>query len=74
MPEVEELQELTRDMDTVSLLRFLITEKFPKKIVVSCSLRARSVVVLKMISEIDPSTPIANKPTIRVMFKIKINP
>jgi phosphoadenosine phosphosulfate reductase len=56
--DVEELQELTRDMDTASFLRFLITERFPKKIVASCSLRARSVVLLKLISDIDPSTPI----------------
>jgi len=58
MSRLEELQELTREMDTVPFLRFLITEKFPKKTVVSCSLRGRSVVLLKMISEIDASTPI----------------
>lgn len=58
MPDAEELQDLTRDMDTPSLLRFLITERFPNKTVATCSLRARSLVLLKLISEIDASTPI----------------
>lgn len=58
MSGVEELRELTRDMDTPSFLRFLIVERFPGKIVATCSLRARSLVLAKLISEIDPSTPI----------------
>jgi len=58
MSRVEELRDFTREMDTLSFLRFLITEKFPRKTLVSCSLRGRSVVLLKMISEIDKSTPI----------------
>jgi len=58
MLHVEELRELSREMDTPSFLRFLITEKFPHETVVTCSLRGRSIVLLKMISEIDASTPI----------------
>ena len=58
MLRAAEIQEFTREMDTFPLLRFLITEKFPHKTVVTCSLRGRSVVLLKMISEIDASTPI----------------
>jgi phosphoadenosine phosphosulfate reductase len=58
MSRVEELREFTREMDAPALLRYLITEKFPRKTVVSCSLRGRSVVLLKMISGIDVSTPI----------------
>jgi len=58
MIPVNELRELTRDMDTRSFLRFLILEKFPHKTVATCSLRGRSVVLLKMISEIDAATPI----------------
>jgi phosphoadenosine phosphosulfate reductase len=58
MSRVEELREFTREMDAPALLRFLITEKFPHKTVVTCSLRGRSVVLLKMISEIDAATPI----------------
>lgn len=40
------------------LLRYLIKEAFPGKIVVTASLRAPSVVVLKMVSDIDPATPV----------------
>jgi len=58
MSRVEELRESTREMDAPALLRFLITEEFAHKTVVTCSLRGRSVVLLKMISEIDASTPI----------------
>ena len=58
MSRVEELRDLTREMDTLSFLRFLITERFPNKSVATCSLRGRSVVLLKMISEIEKSTPI----------------
>jgi phosphoadenosine phosphosulfate reductase len=58
MSRVKELQETTRDMDTLSFLRFLITERFPHKTLATCSLRARSIVLLKMISEIDAWTPI----------------
>jgi hypothetical protein len=48
--DAKELEEYTREFDTFSLLRFLIVEKFPGKTLASCSLRARSVVLLKMIS------------------------
>ena len=58
MSRVEELRDVTREMDTLSFLRFLITEEFPQKTLATCSLRGRSVVLLKMISEIDRSTPI----------------
>jgi phosphoadenosine phosphosulfate reductase len=58
MSRVRELQEITREMDTLPFLRFLISERFPAKTLVSCSLRGRSIVLLKMISEIDVSTPI----------------
>ncbi len=58
MSRVEELLELTSDMDTRAFLRFLINERFPQRILATCSLRARSLVLLKLISEIDPSTPI----------------
>lgn len=58
MFDARELQESTRDMDTLSFLRLLITERFPHRTLVSCSLRARSIVLLKMISEIDATTPI----------------
>ena len=58
MARVEEILDITGKMDAAAFLRFLIAEKFPKKTAVTCSLRGRSVVVLKLISEIDPSTPV----------------
>lgn len=58
MARADDILDVTGRMDTSALLRFLITEKFPKRTVASCSLRGRSIVVLKLISEIDPATPI----------------
>lgn len=58
MTQVDKILDITAEMDTSSFLRYLIGEKFPQKTVVTCSLRARSVVVLKLISEINPATPI----------------
>ncbi|MBI3451295.1 MAG: phosphoadenosine phosphosulfate reductase family protein [Rhodospirillales bacterium] len=58
MAQAEDILDSTGKLDASSLLRFLIAEKFPRKTLVTCSLRGRSVVVLKLISEIDPSTPV----------------
>ncbi len=58
MSSVEELQAATTDMNAEDLLRYLITEAFPAKTIVSASLRGRSVVLLQMVAKIDPSTPI----------------
>ncbi len=46
------------DGDTQKLLRHFIKEKFPGQTVVTASLMASSIVVLKMISEIDCATPV----------------
>ena len=43
-------------MTAPEFLRFLLVDKFPQKTAVTSSLRARSVVVLNMIAEIDPAT------------------
>ncbi|MBT4046363.1 MAG: phosphoadenosine phosphosulfate reductase family protein, partial [Rhodospirillaceae bacterium] len=40
------------------LLRFLIKEKFPGKVLVTASLKAPSIVTLKMVADIDPATPV----------------
>jgi len=58
MARADEILDITRKMDTSAFLRFLIAERYPKKTVASCSLRGRSVVVLKLIAEIDPSMPV----------------
>ena len=53
-----ELKNACQEMPCINLLEFLIKEKFPGKIAITASLRARSVIVQQMISEIDPATPI----------------
>ena len=56
--ESGELKTACQEMACIDLLTFLIKEKFAGKLVVTASLRARSVIVQQMISEIDPNTPI----------------
>jgi phosphoadenosine phosphosulfate reductase len=58
MSFAEEIREPSAGMTAPEFLRFLMVEKFPGKAAVSSSLRARSIVVLNMISEIDPATRI----------------
>lgn len=58
MLRVEELSIATADRTAPELLRFLLTREFPKGCAVTSSLRARSIVVLHMIAEIDSATPI----------------
>lgn len=58
MVRVEELRSATADMTAPALLRHLLLERFPGKCVVTSALRIRSVVVLDMVAEIDPATPV----------------
>ncbi|MEE9335203.1 MAG: phosphoadenosine phosphosulfate reductase family protein [Granulosicoccaceae bacterium] len=58
MPLRQQIQKVSADLDAQGLLRYLITEKFPGDIVVTASLRASSIVVLKMVADIDPATPV----------------
>ena len=53
-----ELKAACQELACMDLLSFLIKDKFKGKLVVTASLRARSVIVQQMIAEIDPSTPI----------------
>ncbi len=46
------------NFDTENFLRHVIGERFPGQTVVTASLMASSIVVLKMVAEIDPETPI----------------
>jgi phosphoadenosine phosphosulfate reductase len=46
------------DLNTQDLLHHLIKERFPGQTVVTASLMASSIVVLKMVAEIDQATPI----------------
>lgn len=54
----DDIRSVSVHLDTPELLRYLIKNRFPGKTVVTVSLRARSIVVLKMISQIDPATPV----------------
>lgn len=58
MPLRQQIQKASEQLDALGLLRYLITEKFPGDIVVTASLRASSITVLKMVADIDPATPV----------------
>lgn len=58
MSLLSDVWSVSSKLETPDLLRYLITEKFPGKAVVTASLRARSVVVLSMVAAIDPATPV----------------
>ena len=55
---LQDIRDVSVNLDTPALLRYLITERFAGNTVVTASLRAASIVVLKMVSDIDPATPI----------------
>lgn len=55
---MQDIRSTSADLDTPELLRYLVKERFPGKVVVTASLMAPSIVVLKLISDIDPATPI----------------
>ncbi len=58
MSVFQEIRSISKDLSTPELLRVLIKEKFPGKTVVTASLRARSIVVLKLVADIDPAVPV----------------
>lgn len=58
MIDIEDLRETCRDLSTEALLRYLIKDRFPGMTIVTASLRAPSIVVLKMVADIDPETPV----------------
>lgn len=58
MLRAEDLRNATAAMTAPELLRCLLAREFPKRCAVTSALRARSIVVLHMISEIDRATPI----------------
>lgn len=58
MPLLPAVRSVTTDLNTEEMLRYLITDRFAGKTVVTASLRTPSIVTLKMIADIDPATPI----------------
>jgi phosphoadenosine phosphosulfate reductase len=55
---LQEIRAVTTGLPAPELLRYLLKDRFPGETVVTASLKAPSVVVLKMVSDIDPATPI----------------
>ena len=53
-----EIQETTKNLSSYSLVEYLVNDQFNNKTIVSASLRARSIVFLQMLSDINPATPI----------------
>ena len=53
-----EIRKISVDLNTPDLLRHLIEERFAGEVVVTASLIASSIVVLKMVADIDPATPV----------------
>ena len=54
----EEIRQETATMSASELMRYILLRKFPGRVLVTSSLRARSIVVLSMVSDIDASTPV----------------
>ena len=58
MPLLQDLWSKTSHLDTRQLLAHLIGERYVGSVIVTASLKARSVSVLKMVADIDPGTPV----------------
>ena len=58
MSVYQDIRSVSPDLSTPDLLRFLIEEKFAEETLVTASLKAPSVVVLKLVADIDPATPV----------------
>ncbi len=58
MSVYQDIRSVSPDLSTPDLLRFLIAEKFAGKTLVTSSLKAPSVVVLKLVADVDPTTPV----------------
>jgi phosphoadenosine phosphosulfate reductase len=58
MPQLQDIWSVSTRLDTPELLAYLIREQFAGKSIVTASLRGRSIVVLKMVADIDPTTPV----------------
>ena len=55
---LQELRDVTAGMSTAHMLEYLIKDRFPGKTAATVSLKSPGIVVLKLISDIDPSTPV----------------
>ena len=58
MTVYQDIRSISPDLSAEELLRHLILERFPGKTIVTASLKAPGLVVLKMVADIDPATPV----------------
>ena len=58
MERLPDIKAATDSLSATEMLRELLTRWFPGEVAVTASLRAPSIVVLKIVSDIDPSTPV----------------
>jgi len=58
MTVFQDIRSISPELSAEELLRYLIVERFPGTTVVTASLKAPSIVVLKMVADIDPATPV----------------
>ncbi len=58
MPSIDAISRATSGLTAPECLRALLEQYFPGRVVVTASLRSSSVAVLKMVADIDPSTPV----------------
>ncbi len=55
---LQEIRDVTDRMSTAHMLHYLMEERFPGEVAVTVSLKSPCIVVLKLISDIVPSTPV----------------
>ena len=55
---LQEIRGVTDGLSTAHLLHYLLEDRFPGEVAVTVSLKSPSIVVLKLISDIAPSTPV----------------
>ncbi len=58
MSVYQDIRSVSPDLSTPDLLRLLIENRFAGKTLVTASLKASSVVVLKLVADINPATPV----------------
>lgn len=58
MGSLQDIRDVTTELQASEMLRYLLTDRFPGDAVVTASLKSSSIVVLKLVSEIDPTTPV----------------
>lgn len=58
MSRLSDIRAVSSKLSTPQLLHYVIAERFPGKTAVTASLRAKSIVVLSMVADVNPATPV----------------